>query len=123
MIGANIQIILIVTGAITMGMLLVYLAPQPMLRLMLGQGVPTEPVGVLMARQWGMLVFCVGALLVYAAFHPELRKPVMVAAVVEKVALAVALLSPAMRHRGMAMTIALGDLGMALIYVLYLAGF
>jgi hypothetical protein len=122
-IGANIQPILIVTGAITASMLLQYVAPQPVLRLVYGADAPTEPVALLLARQWGLLVFCIGALLIYAAFHAEMRAPVMVAAVVEKVALAVALLSPAMRNRGMARMVALGDLAMALIYVLYLVGF
>ena len=123
MIAANIQLILIVTGAITASMLLQYLAPLPMLRLVYGAGAPTEPVGLLLARQWGLVVFCIGALLIYAAFYAEVRGPVMVAAVVEKVAFAAALLSPTLRNQGMAKMVALGDLAMALIFLLYLVGF
>jgi hypothetical protein len=75
------------------------------------------------ARHWGLLTFLVGALLVYAAFHPSVRGPVMVVAVIEKVALGLGIFGTSLRTHPAAAAAAAGDSLIALIYVLYLAGF
>ena len=122
MIGSHIQLILIVTGVITATMFLQFLAPREIVRLM-DDDVIADPVSLLVARHWGLLVGLLGALLVYAAFEPALRGPVVWVALIEKLALAGMLLSPAMRRRGRAASVAAGDLLMSLLYALYLAGF
>src|SRR5262245_26173888 len=86
MIGAHIEIILVVTGALTTVALLQFIAPLPMLRLIYGEA-PKDEVTLFLARHWGLLIFLVGALLIYAAFHPALRAPAMLLAAIEKVAL------------------------------------
>jgi hypothetical protein len=43
----------------------------------------TEPGIPLLVRHWGLLLFLVGALLVYSAFAPAIRVPVMIIAIVE----------------------------------------
>src|SRR5262252_10505340 len=86
MIGAHIELILIVTGALTAIALLQFIAPASVLRMIYGEA-PTDEVGLAVARHWGLLTFLVGALLVYAAFHPSVRGPAMVVAVIEKAAL------------------------------------
>jgi len=122
MIGAHIELILIVTGAITAIALLVSIAPASVLGMIFGEA-PTDKVGLAVARHWGLLIFLVGALLVYAAFHPPVRGPAMVVAVIEKAVLGLGVFGTSLRSHPAAAAIAAGDSLIALIYVLYLAGF
>jgi hypothetical protein len=122
MIGAHIDLILIVTGAVTAIALLQFIAPARVLRMVFGKP-PADQVGLAVARHWGLLTFLVGALLVYAAFHPSVRGPAMVVAVIEKVALGLGIFGTSLRTHPAAAAAAAGDSLIALIYVLYLAGF
>ena len=85
MIGTHIEIILIVTGATTTMALAQFIAPASVSRIIYG-ATPTEVVGIALVRHWGLLVFLVGVLLIYAAFHPALREPVTIVAALEKTA-------------------------------------
>jgi hypothetical protein len=122
MIGAHIELILIVTGALTAIALLQFIAPASVLRMIYGEA-PTDEVSLAVARHWGLLTFLVGALLVYAAFHPPVRGPAMIIAVIEKTALGLGVFGTSLRTHSAAAAIAAGDSLIALIYVLYLAGF
>jgi hypothetical protein len=122
MIGAHIELILIVTGAVTAIALLQSIAPTPVLRMIYGEA-PTDKVGLAVARHWGLLTFLIGALLIYAAFHPSVRGPVMVVGVIEKAALGAGIFGTSLRSHPAAASAAAGDSLIALIYVLYLAGF
>jgi hypothetical protein len=120
-IVTHIELILIVTGAATATMLSQFFAPLPVLRLIYGEA-PTDVVSVALARHWGLLIFCVGALLIYAAFYPPVRVPILVFAVIEKVALGVSVLGTSLRRQGIAAVLAGTDLFIALVYVFYLSG-
>ena len=122
MIGAHIELILIVTGAITAIALVQLIAPVSVLRMIFGKA-PTDEVGLAVARHWGLLIFLIGGLLVYAAFHPSARGPAIVVAVIEKAALGLGVFGTSLRTHPAAAAIAAGDSLIALIYVLYLAGF
>ena len=122
MIGAHIEVILIVTGALTAVALLQFIAPIPTIRMIYGEA-PINRVSLFLARHWGLLIFLIGALLIYAAFHPAVRAPAMIIAVIEKVALGSAVLGTSLRQLPVAAAIAAGDLLIALVYVLYLVGF
>ena len=122
MIGAHIEVILIVTGALTAGALLQFIAPIPTMRLIYGEA-STSEVGVFLARHWGLLIFLIGVLLIYAAYHPGVRDPATLLAAVEKIALGVGVVGSALRKSPVAVTIATGDSVIALVYGLYLAGF
>ena len=122
MIGTHIEFILIITGAATAIMLGQFVAPSQVLRIIYGEA-PTDAVSVALARHWGLLIFCVGVLLIYAAFHPPVRYPTIVFAVTEKVGLGACVLGTSLRRHTVAAVIAAADLLMALVYVLYLAGF
>jgi hypothetical protein len=74
-------------------------------------------------RNWGLLIFCVGVLLIYAAFHPSVRDPAMVFAATEKAALGMGVLGTSLRRHAIAAAIAAGDSLIALVYIAYLAGF
>jgi hypothetical protein len=84
---------------------------------------PTDVVGLAVERHWGLLAFLIGALLIYAAFYPPIRNPVMVVAVIEKAALGLGLFGTSLRSHPAAAAAAASDSLIALIYVLYLAGF
>jgi hypothetical protein len=94
MIAAHIQLILIVTGAATALALGQFVAPSQVVHLVYGKA-PTDAAGVMLARQWGLLVCGVGVLLIYAAIYPPVRVPVMVFAVIEKAALGASILGTA----------------------------
>ena len=116
MITTHIELILIVTGAATATMLSQFFAPLPVLRLIFGEA-PIDVVSLALARHWGLLIFCVGALLIYAAFYPPVRVPMLVFAVIEKVAFGVGVLGTSLRRQGIAAVLAGGDLLIALVYL------
>ena len=89
------------------------------LRLIYGQ-TQADAASVMLARHWGLLVGCVGLLLIYAAFEPAVRVHFMIFAVAEKVALGALILGSALRRQSPAAAIAVGDLLISLIYVVYL---
>ena len=121
MIGAYIKPILLVSGIATASMMAAFLAPA----LVLGQlfvSPPTDAVSLAVTRHWGVLVFCFGVLLIYAAYRPESRPAVLVVTIVEKLALVAGLLLlPLELHSG-AYIVAGSDATFSLLYILYLAG-
>jgi hypothetical protein len=122
MIRTHIELILIITGAATAIALIQFMAPSLVLRVIYGEA-PTNAVSLALARHWGLLIFCVGVLLIYAAIHPPVRDPAMVFAATEKIALGTGVLGTSLRKHAVAAAIAAGDSLIALVYILYLAGF
>jgi hypothetical protein len=121
MLAAHIEMILLITGLATTAALVVFLAPVPAMKLLFGQ-VPSDALSLLIVRHWGLVVGLVGALLIYAAYHAEVRVPTLIIAIVEKVALVLGLLMSPVRQRPTVLTMALADTGMAAVYVIYLIG-
>ena len=104
-----------------LGALLLVLAPVTMMKLVFGQA-PTDSLGLSIARHWALLIFLVGVLIVYAAYHSEVRVPTLIVAVVEKAAFAVGVLISPFRRRPAVLVMALADAGMAALYLMILAG-
>src|SRR5262245_29598785 len=121
MLAAHIQLILLITGLVTAGLLVVFVAPVSALKILFGQA-PSDALGLLIARHWGLLVFLVGALIICAAYHPEVRVPTLIVAIVEKVALVLGLLISPFRRRPTVLAVALADASMSAVYIMYLAG-
>lgn len=82
----NIHLILLASGAFTMLPIVVFLFPTHGPRLLFGVDAP-DGAGGLFTRHWSLLAPSLGALLIYAAWHPELRAPLMLAAGIEKAGL------------------------------------
>ena len=122
MIAAHIEPILIVTGTVTAFTLIQLIAPLRILRTIFGE-TPTDAISLGLARHWGLVIFCVGVLLIYAAFHPAVRDPAMVFAAAEKATLGAGVLGTSLRRHVIAAAIAAGDSLIALVYIAYLAGF
>ena len=68
--------IMLAGGLVTMTMLQAAVAPRAAFRMLLGEE-PQGPLALLIARNWGLIVGGSGAMLVWAAFHPEVRTPVL----------------------------------------------
>jgi hypothetical protein len=121
MVTAHVELILTITGLATAGSLALALAPVTMMKLVFGQA-PADLLGLNIARHWALLIFLVGALIVYAAYHPEIRVPTLIVAVVEKAAFAAAMLTSPLRRRPAVMVMALADAAMTALYLMLLAG-
>ena len=119
MLAAQIELILLITGLATAGALVLFLAPVPVMNMLFGQA-PADALSLLIARHWGLLVGLVGALLVYAAYHAEIRVPTLIVAIVEKAAFALGMLISPFRRRPSVLVMALADAGMAAVYLIYL---
>ena len=79
--------ILYMTGVVTMLGILQFLLPRFALGLS-GLQV-SEGAGLAFAKHWGMMAFCFGALLIYAANHNESRRPIVFATAAEKLGMVV----------------------------------
>jgi hypothetical protein len=121
MLAAHIELILLSTGLATAGVVVVFVAPATVMKVLFGQA-PSDALGLFIARHWGLLVCLVGVLLIYAAYHAEVRVPTVIVATVEKAALVLSVLISPFRQRPAAMAMALADAGMSAVYVMYLAG-
>jgi len=71
--------IMIVSGALTCTMVTTAFTPAETLRSIFGVW-PESPETDLVARNWAILIGLMGALLVYGAFHPAVRKTALVVA-------------------------------------------
>jgi len=122
MLSAHIGAVLTVTGLITALPVVLFVAPAPGLRLLFKLEL-ADRGALLMARHWGLLAFAMGALLVYAAGRPEVRPPVVLAALVEKAGLVVLIASQwsEPHTRGMRLTAAF-DAACSALYAAWLLG-
>jgi len=120
MITAHAQAFLIIVGVLTAGILAFCIAPDALVKRIFGEDL--TPSGRLITRHWGLLIGGVGVLLILAAFHPATRGPILVFAVVEKLAIAVLVLASPFRHRALPTLIAAADALMALVCIAILAG-
>jgi hypothetical protein len=79
--------ILTVSGLITaLGGLVALLNPQFQLRSTYGVENPAS-IAVFLMRHWGVLILAVGCLIIYGAYDPAIRVPVLIAAIAEKFAI------------------------------------
>jgi hypothetical protein len=119
MLAAQIELILLITGLATAGAVVLFVAPVTMMKLLFGQ-VPSDALSLFIVRHWGLLICVVGALLIYAAYHAEVRVPALFVAIAEKVAFALGMFISPFRSRPAVLVVALADASMAAVYLLYL---
>ena len=77
--------VMLAGGLATLTMLQAAIAPRAAFRTMFGDE-PAEPLTLLLARNWGVLIALTGAMLLWGAFHPEVRTLVLLVAGVSKLA-------------------------------------
>ena len=113
--------IIAASGVATAGAgLAAVLAPHLFLRFGFGVQSPQSSM-VFFVRHWGVLIFVVGALLVYSAGAPAVRRPVLVAAAVEKFAVGLLIFLGTVKRTSVMTAAAIGDGLFAVLYVAYLA--
>lgn len=122
MLATHFGAVLAVTGVITALPIFQFIAPAAGLRALFKLQL-ADRGGLFFARHWGLIAAAMGALLVYAAGHPEVRTPVVLAAMVEKAGLAGLIASQwnEPHTRGMRLT-ALFDGATSLIYAAWYLG-
>jgi hypothetical protein len=97
------------------------IAPRSAFKLMFGE-VADGPLGELLTRNWGQMIFATGLLLIYAGCHEEARMPILLFASFTKLTFASLVISNGRRYaRKLAMQVAGGDLIMVGLFVWYLA--
>jgi|SRR5579872_2585129 len=121
MLSAQIELILLLTGLATSSALVMFLAPTTTMKMLFGRAA-SDTVSILIARHWGLLIFLVGQLLVYAAYNAEIRVVALILAIVEKVMFAILVFVSPLRRSRTAIVVALGDTSMAVIYLMCLTG-
>jgi hypothetical protein len=119
---ARIQGLMLVSGALTCTMLYAAFAPEAALRSNFGESL-AGPVAEIVVRNWGALIGLVGAMLIYGAFHPPVRRLVLLVAGVSKAVFIGLVLVFGRDYLGQAVGIAVGvDAVMVLLFGVYLAG-
>ena len=119
MIASHSVAILVATGLYTAVAVLQLFAPRTSLAVIFG--IQTDDrFTLLLARHWGLLAALVGGLLVYAAFHPEVRAPVVVVAIVEKLTLAGLVFFASWKRTPTATRTAVVDVAIAVLLLLLL---
>src|SRR5262249_15701980 len=122
MLASFIAWILVASGIITAGAgLAALLLPHLFLRFGFGVESPISSL-VFFVRHWGVLIFVVAALIVYSAYAPAVRAPVLAAAAIEKVAIGLLTFFGPVKRTTVMTAMAIGDGAFAILYVAYLAG-
>ncbi len=81
----TIKPVMLVSGLITCTMFFAVISPDTVLQSMFGQSLG-EPLAQMLVRNWAILITLVGAMLIYGAFHPQMRTPILIVASISKVA-------------------------------------
>ena len=81
---------------------------------------PISPL-VFIVQHWGVLIFVVGALIIYSAYVPTVRAPVLIAAAIEKFAIGLLTFFGPVKRTTALTAVAVGDGAFAILYVAYLA--
>ena len=118
LIVAQFKWVMLAAGLITMSMISAAVAPRLTFRMMFGDE-PTGPLALLLARNWGVLIFLTGALLVWGAFHPEVRPLVLLTAGASKLTF-IGLVLGHPPYRAKALVALLVDGGLVALFAAYL---
>lgn len=113
--------VMIVSGLLTATMIQAAFDPEGALRSTFGEGLQGPLAGVVV-RNWAILVALIGALLVYGAYRPATRRPILAAAGASKLAFIALVLSQGTRYLGQPVSVALAvDAVMIAIFAAALA--
>jgi len=121
MLGATIKWVMLVSGALTCTMVYAAIAPQAMLQSTFGETLDGA-LADLVVRNWGALIFLVGAMLIYGAFNASVRPLVLIVAAASKIVFIALVLANGSRflsgQAAMSITV---DSVMVVVFASYLA--
>lgn len=117
---AKMKWVMLVSGALTLTMLQAAIAPSSALRATFGETLE-GPLAEIVVRNWGALIALVGAMLIYGAFHPQVRKLVLVIAGLSKAIFITLILTFGAQYLGHQAGVAIVvDSIMVLLFIAYL---
>ena len=120
-IAANIKWVMLVSGALTCTMLYAVIAPDAALRSTFGETLQGPLVDVVV-RNWAALIVIGGAMLIYGAFHPASRPPILMMTALGKAAFIALVLAQGGRYLAQQAVVAVVlDSVMVVLFVAYLA--
>ena len=115
----TIKWIMLVSGALTLTMLFAVIAPDAVMQRTFGEAADGAAAEIVV-RSWGILIGLIGALLIYGAFHPEVRSLALTVAAVSKLAYVVLVLLHGRRYLATAgLTVGFDSL-MVVLFTMYL---
>ncbi len=113
--------VMVVSGLLTATMIQAAFDPQGALHATFGEDLQ-GPLAEVVVRNWGILIALMGGLLVYGAFRPAARPPILVAAGLSKMAFIGLVLSQGTLYLGHGAGIAVAiDTAMVVLFAVYLA--
>lgn len=119
-IVANMKWIMMVSGILTSTMIYAAIAPEAAMESTFGEPLK-DPVAQIVIRNWGALIAIVGGMLLYGAFVPSSRSPILVIAGASKVVFIGLVLSHGSRYlRYQAGTAVVIDSLMVVLFAWYL---
>ena len=111
------QIVLLISGLLTLTMLQFVISPGRAMRSTYGETLE-GPLADVIVRGWGLLIGLTGGMLIWAAYHPETRDLAVGAAVISKVFYMGSLLAKGGRFiKGFSGVTVLIDVAMVLLLV------
>ncbi len=121
-IVAHIHHIMLVSGILTLTMMYAVVAPDAALRSTFGEGL-SGPVADVVVRNWGALIGLMGAMLIYGARRPTVRRLTLIVAGASKAIFVALVLSHGGRFLGYQAGIAVVvDLLWVVVFAAYLVG-
>ena len=120
MLVANMKWVMLVAGALTCTMLYAVIAPEAALVATFGETL-SGPLADVIVRNWAALIVIGGAMLVYGAFHPPSRPPILMMTALGKAAFIALVLAQGGRYLSQQAVVAVVlDSVMVVLFVVYL---
>jgi hypothetical protein len=121
MLASSIGWILVASGIITAaGGFFALLFPRQLLRLAFG--VELEASATFFVLHWALLIFLMGAMIVYSTYYPATRFAILLAAAIEKLAIVGLVFFGPIKRTAPMTAVAAGDGLFAVLYLAYLGG-
>lgn len=114
----NVRPVLLISGILTFSMIAMMLMPRFAQRFVFGEAAEGKAAD-LVSRSWGEMIAASGLMLIYAAWHPEARLPILLYSIAGKTGFIVLTLSKGYRAPN-AMLAMLGDAIMIALFAWYL---
>jgi hypothetical protein len=119
---AHMKAVMLVSGALTCTMLYTVLAPETALRAAFGETL-TGPLADVVVRNWAAMIVIGGGMLIYGAFDPPSRPPILTMTALGKAAFVALVLAQGGRYLSQQAVVAVVlDSVMVVLFVAYLAG-